>query len=90
MMKHVSLHVFGDVQGVFFRATAKVKADEFGVKGFIRNEADGNIYCEAEGNEASIEKFIEWCHRGPAHAQVMKVIVKEGTIKMFHQFDIIR
>jgi acylphosphatase len=32
-VKRVRVKIFGDVQGVFFRANTKEKADELGIKG---------------------------------------------------------
>ena len=58
MYKHTNLKIYGRVQGVFFRYTAKEKADEFAVTGFARNEEDGSVYIEAEGEEENLDKFI--------------------------------
>ena len=48
-MKHLSIHVSGKVQGVFFRASAKGKAEELNIKGNVRNNADGSVSIEVEG-----------------------------------------
>ncbi len=50
-MKNLIIKIYGDVQGVNFRFEAKLTADKLGVKGFVRNEADGSVYIEAEGEE---------------------------------------
>jgi len=57
-MKHFNIKIFGDVQGVFFRDSARRKADELGIKGFAQNEPDGTVLIEAEGRGESLEKFI--------------------------------
>ena len=44
--------VTGKVQGVYFRASAKQKALNLGVKGFVRNEPNKNVYVEAEAEQA--------------------------------------
>ena len=89
-MKHVSIKISGRVQGVYFRASTKDKADELGLKGFVRNERDGSVYIEAEGETAILNQFVEWCHQGPSRAIVEKVVVLDGTLKNFSRFDITR
>lgn len=41
-----------------------------GLKGFVRNNADGSVETAAEGEDESIKSFIAWCRRGPAAAVV--------------------
>lgn len=85
-MKHLNIKIYGSVQGVFFRVTAQQEADKLGITGFARNEADGSVYIEAEGNETSLNKFLEWCRKGPKLAQVGKVDVSEAPLKNFSEF----
>ena len=88
--KHFNIRVYGRVQGVFFRASARSHADHLDLKGFAQNENDGSVYIEAEGEEENISKFIEWCHRGPERAEVEKVEVEEGPVMNFTTFDVNR
>jgi acylphosphatase len=87
-MKHLSIHVTGTVQGVFFRASAKKEAHELGINGFVRNERDGSVYIEAEASEEKLEKFINWCRQGPPRSVVDKVTTKEGDLRNFEGFEI--
>ena len=89
-MKHLSIHVSGKVQGVFFRASTKEKAEEFNIKGNVRNNTDGSVSIEAEGEEENLEKFVEWCKRGPKFAQVDRCEVNETGIRNFKSFTIER
>lgn len=90
MIKSVSIQVTGKVQGVFFRASTKTKADELGVKGITRNEPDGSVYIEAEGGNEAIDSFIEWCKVGPQHARVISIEVKEKPLQGYQDFSIQR
>jgi acylphosphatase len=90
MKKYVTIKISGKVQGVFFRASTKEKADELGLKGLVRNEHDGSVFVEAEGEEDLLSNFIFWCHRGPRLAKVEQCDVKEGDIKGFTDFTISR
>lgn len=88
MIKHFNAKIYGRVQGVFFRYSAKIKAEELGIKGLARNEPDGSVCIEAEGKDEDLEKFIEWCRNGPNMARVDKVEVEEGSVKRYNGFDV--
>jgi acylphosphatase len=90
MIKNLNISISGRVQGVFYRATAMEKATNLGIKGFARNERDGSVYMEAEGEEESLVEFIDWCYIGPPGARVDKVVKKEGIMKNYSSFVIYR
>lgn len=89
-MRCVSIRVTGQVQGVSFREFAKGIADELGLDGFVRNEPDGSVYIEVEGEEGPMEKFTAWCRQGPEHAKVEKVEVKRQPLHDFDGFQVER
>ncbi|HCW06632.1 MAG TPA: acylphosphatase [Cytophagales bacterium] len=89
-MKHVDIRVIGKVQGVFFRASTKNKADELGLVGTVKNEPNGDVTIEAEGQEEMIQPFLQWCARGPKNAVVENLIVTEGDPKNFKGFFVLR
>ena len=90
MRKHYNISVAGRVQGVFFRASTKTSADHLNIHGFVKNMPDGSVYIEAEGEEADLKQFVEWCSQGPKAAKVDKCEVVEGGMKNFTQFKIDR
>ncbi len=90
VVKHIKIIVSGKVQGVFYRAFAKRKAEELSVKGFVRNEANGNVYIEAEAEEDVLYKFIKWCNQGPPQADVDKIDATPGEVVGFTVFEIKR
>jgi acylphosphatase len=90
MIKTFSIRVSGEVQGVFFRASAKKKADELTLAGKVRNEKDGSVYIEAEGEEDQLEEFVHWCKRGPQHARVDAIDVSEIDYKDYSGFVVER
>ena len=89
-MMHHNIKVTGKVQGVYFRVTCKAVADQLGVKGFVRNNTDGSVYIEAEGDEFALESFLEFCHEGPDRAEVESVDQTEGAFLGFQNFEIQR
>ena len=64
------LWVSGFVQGVFYRHNMRLMADSLGVTGWVRNSFDGRVEAIAEGEEASVNRLIEWCRIGPPAAEV--------------------
>ncbi|HEY8512024.1 MAG TPA: acylphosphatase [Cyclobacteriaceae bacterium] len=89
-MKHLNIRVTGRVQGVYFRASTRDVASKLKLRGFVRNEPDGSVYIEAEGNEEALEELVAWCHHGPPRAMVENVEVNEGPIQNLGSFDIRR
>jgi len=71
--KAVILNIYGRVQGVGFRFYTHKKANELNILGFVKNQTDGSVYVEAEGDEDHLEQFIYWCEAGPSWARVTKV-----------------
>ena len=71
-------HVFvtGRVQGVYYRANTREQARQRGVDGWVRNLADGRVEAVFEGEEASVEAMVEWCHTGSPRAEVEGVEVE--------------
>ena len=88
MKKCVMIVVEGKVQGVGFRYSALKKANELGLTGFVRNKSDGTVYLEIEGEPEFIERFTEWCTRGPAWAMVNKVSCENIPLSNFTSFVI--
>jgi acylphosphatase len=72
-MKYIKIKIYGQVQGVSFRLSAKQKADELKIFGFVKNMNDGSVFIEAEGEEEKLYNFLKWCHQGPISAKVESV-----------------
>lgn len=89
MVKHLDIKVQGRVQGVFYRAATKEKAEELNLRGLVRNELDDSVYIEVEGEEENLNQFVDWCKSGPDHAEVQNLDIKEGEIKNFSKFEIV-
>jgi acylphosphatase len=66
----VRVRVTGRVQGVWFRDSCQDEARALGVRGFVRNRADGSVEAEFEGPEAAVERMVAWCHTGPPRARI--------------------
>ncbi|MDO9510917.1 MAG: acylphosphatase [Bacteroidales bacterium] len=87
-MKHLAITVRGRVQGVGFRYYAKAKARDYGVRGFVKNEANASVYIEAEGSDDAMEAFILWLKKGPPLARVDQISAYEIPEQNFEDFVI--
>ena len=72
-MRRFEAHVFGDVQGVSFRAFVAREARARGITGTTSNTADGSVKVVAEGETHGLEAFLLQLRAGPRFARVEKV-----------------
>ena len=75
------LLIAGQVQGVGYRASTVAQARHLGLRGWVRNLADGRVEALFDGNAAAVEGMVTWCRRGPPGARVlgMEVVADDGT-----------
>jgi acylphosphatase len=89
-MRKVHIIIKGRVQGVFFRATAREVANELGIDGWVKNTIEGHVEILAAGEEEKLEKFIQWCRRGPSKAKVEEIKIEETDLSAAKGFTVIR
>jgi acylphosphatase len=80
--------VTGTVQGVGFRWFTQRRAESYGITGFARNEYDGSVLVEAEGDREIVEQFLGELREGPTFARVANVSVEWITARHDHFFDV--
>lgn len=80
-MKRLRACVRGLVQGVGFRVFTQSEALRLGLKGYVRNCADGSVEVVAEGSEEQLEAFLQRLWVGPTGARVdmVETFWEEGT-----------
>ncbi len=86
--QHWTIRVEGKVQGVFFRAETRDKAEKLGLTGYVRNESDGSVKIEAEGREDKLKELKKWCWEGPPAARVNHVSAQKGEIQDYKRFEV--
>lgn len=72
-VRRLQIQIFGQVQGVAFRAHTMRRARGLGLDGWVRNLPEGSVELVAEGEDASLRELLEWCHSGPPAASVTRV-----------------
>lgn len=64
------LLISGRVQGVFYRKWAQATATSLGLRGFVRNMADGSVEAVLAGPGDRIDAFAQAAFAGPPDARV--------------------
>jgi acylphosphatase len=62
--------VTGRVQGVGFRYSARRKAQQLGLHGWVGNRTDGAVEGVVSGDDSGLGRFQTWLSDGPPGAQV--------------------
>jgi acylphosphatase len=86
----VIVRITGRVQGVNYRATAAREARRRGLTGWVRNEPDGAVRVDVEGNPAAVDAFLAWCAEGPPNARVAAVETTVADPAGYEEFTIRR
>jgi acylphosphatase len=69
-----AVRVYGLVQGVNYRRFTKEAADRLGLRGWVRNEADGSVSALiAHQSRAVLDRMLELMREGPWPAQVERL-----------------
>ena len=87
-METVHLIISGKVQGVFYRASAKKKAEELNINGWIKNTREGNVEAMISGEKEAVDRFVRWCKAGPERAVVEDVRVYIKELLEFDSFKV--
>ena len=81
--------VYGRVQGVFFRDTARRMAQSRGLGGWVRNTPEGTVEAVFEGEAAAVDSLVRWCGEGPRGAVVERVEATEEEPEGLTEFRIL-
>lgn len=87
---NVCMHFFikGKVQGVWYRASTKEKAQQLNINGWVRNMYDGSVECFACGKPEDVAALESWLRDGPPGAEVSAVDNKPASLQHFVDFEI--
>lgn len=81
--------IFGRVQGVGFRYSARQEAVRRNLTGWVRNLPDGSVEVVCEGETARVDAFARWLKKGPPGARVTDVDFKKVQYKgVYNRFTV--
>ena len=87
--KRLKITIHGQVQGINFRSEAVEMGQSLDLHGYAKNLEDGSVVVVAEGSEEHLSELEDWCHRGPAGAEITEVeSIHEPTTGAFSSFQI--
>jgi acylphosphatase len=89
-MVRYDIRFTGQVQGVFFRATAQEVAAGLAVTGWVRNEPDGSVRCVIEGEAAELDRFVAAVERAKRGNIAGREIRKTPATGEFASFEVRR
>ena len=78
--------VSGRVQGVGYRASARMQALQLGLCGHALNRPDGSVEVLASGAAEALDALQRWLQRGPPAARVEAVRREELAARELHGF----
>lgn len=89
MNKKIILKIYGRVQMVMYRDSARRQAIKLNLTGWVMNKPDGMVELIAEGEKENLKQFIDWCYNGSILAKVDKIDIdwQEAT-GQFKKFNI--
>jgi acylphosphatase len=76
MAVRARLTIRGRVQGVWYRGSMQEEATRLRVSGWVRNQPDGSVAAETQGERAAVDALVAWAHEGPPGARVTDVAVE--------------
>lgn len=82
------LIVSGRVQGVFFRQSTLRRAQELGVRGWVRNRPDGTVEAYVVGEDEGVAALEAWAHDGPPSAAVSGVEAQDAPVEDHDRFEV--
>ena len=92
-MNDIGAHLLikGRVQGVGFRFFALSWAEKLGLTGWIKNNYDGSVESEVEGDRSAVEEYIAQMKTGPRWSYVSDVQVEYKPYEgIYPRFDVTR
>ncbi|WP_185762570.1 acylphosphatase [Bacillus methanolicus] len=88
-MQQLRIIVSGKVQGVGFRYFTQMKANTYGITGWVRNQPNGNVEIIAEGNKDDLALFLASIKEGNPFSRVSHMEIEEvNEISGFTSFTI--
>ncbi len=85
------LTIKGNVQGVGYRYFALQWAQKLGLCGWVRNNWEGSVETEVEGDRSAVEVFIAQMKIGPRSGHVSEVRVEYKPYEAtYTSFDVTR
>ncbi len=84
------IRVHGRVQRVGFRRYVLENAQDLGLQGYVKNEPDGSVSIFVQGDDTTINRFIELISNPPYPARISRVIKEESGLEPEMRYFVIK
>ena len=82
--------VQGRVQGVGYRWFSMQIAQQLEIKGYVKNLFNGDVEIFAQGDDASVQQFIDQLRKGPSFSNVNNLNIYDADFDYsLNQFKVI-
>lgn len=88
MSKSIDITLTGKLYKSGFRFYILEKGVSLGIKGYVKYLNKVDIFVHAEGPEAVLKEFIQWCEKGLLSCKVESIDVSEAEFGNYTHFDI--
>jgi len=88
MEKHVQIVIKGRVENTGFRFYALRGANRFQIRGEVSQQKD-SIVIDAEGDDAALAEFEQWCRKGPEGCTIEDFCSTELELSGYDEFRIL-
>lgn len=89
MRRRCHVSAAGKVQDVGLRVQSLHKAREFGLGGWVRNEPDGTVSIEVEGEAIQVAEFLLWLRHNPGSVRTTSLNVQDIEPTSGHRFTML-
>ena len=84
----VRIVIGGRVQGVGYRAWMMRQASKLGLKGWVRNRANGNVEAVLCGSDDTVDAMTDLCRKGPRLSVVTTVEISPAANEKWPGFSV--
>jgi acylphosphatase len=88
MSRTVKSRIRGHVQGVGFRAWVLREASRRGLRGWVRNRADGSVEALFSGPNEDVIDMMMACYLGPPGSKVSEVVSDPSRDEPGNAFEV--
>lgn len=88
-MVQYEIKITGRVQGVGYRHFSQKQANNFGLKGWVKNTVDNGVLVMVQGEETVIETFIDYLRIGPTRSRINSITkARMEIVEAFTNFEV--
>lgn len=81
-MNRIEVIFSGRVQGVGFRYFVQINAINYNLTGWVKNLSNGNVLLEVQGNNDTINKFLNIIKKGNGFSKIIDMSITSLPVNL--------